>query len=400
MEDPNKLIEIIDRYRNDLCSNEEVQWLENFLTSGEEQELASKLLAQGLLKPVSDTFDQNAELKNELSEVYDLIAERTGHLKKHKHFLRDYSGIITIAASLFLISFIWLYIYTTNNVKNPQIKITENDVRPGTNKAILTLANGAKITLDDKVKEQVAVQNGINIRKTTEGQLIYEKVKSEQNTKPQYNTVTIPRGGEYQIVLSDGTKIWLNAATTLQYTANLRERGKRRVKLLAGEAYFEVAKDKSHPFVVETGSQEVEVLGTHFNINSYGDKGRTVTTLEEGSVCVSSLLGTKQSKVIQPGQQAINKGANLEVLPANLETALAWKNGRLYFEDADLRSVLLEVSRWYDIDIEFKKDPNGELFTGGIKRQSNLSAMIKVLRLSGVKATLEFKGSTRKLIIE
>lgn len=225
-----------------------------------------------------------------------------------------------------------------------------------------------------------------------------------QSTENQnsLNTLSTANGETYQLLLPDGSKVWLNAATTLQYSANLRAQGKRKVKLLAGEAYFEVSKDKKQPFIVETGKQDVEVLGTHFNINSYADEGRTVTTLQEGSVKVSPLNNPneKNNIILKPGQQSLLTNGNINVQKADLETALAWKEGEIFFKDATIQEVLRQVSRWYNVEIKYQGVPTKEIFNGGIKRSSNLSTVLRVLELSNVKFSLTKNNNKTTLIVQ
>jgi len=209
------------------------------------------------------------------------------------------------------------------------------------------------------------------------------------------NLLSIPAGGEYEVVLSDGTHVWMNAASSLSYPE--RFDSKERVVSLHGEAYFEVAHDTSRPFKVVTAKQVVQVLGTHFNINAYDDDTKTVTTLLEGVVRVSS--AAKQA-VIKPGQQASSDGRNdLEVANANIRSALAWKNGMIEFQDTSLPQLMRQIARWYNIKVEYEGPQRKDLFTGGISRHSKLSALLNILRANDIQFSMREEGTQKILIV-
>lgn len=264
------------------------------------------------------------------------------------------------------------------------------DLPPGTNKASITFDNGKSIALNED-------ESGIT--STVDGISYADGKELTKLNEIKYATLITPRAGQYSLTLPDGSKVWLNSASSLRYPVQFT--GAQRKVELTGEAYFEVAKNTAQPFIVATATQQVQVLGTQFNIKSYTDEPQTITTLAEGSVkVIPSAQSSRQPIIIKPNEQVINGGNTFRKQAANMGVALAWKNDQLYFEDADLSSVLREVSRWYDVDIEYQGSPDGERFTGGVKRQSNLSAMLKILRLSGVDATLQTEGNNRKLIVK
>lgn len=315
---------------------------------------------------------------------------------KSKSTTQLWTRILGAAIILVIAGVSYLYFFNGSQKQAENQNIT--DVKPGHSGATLTLANGKKISLNEVSAGTIASESDINVSKTINGEIIYTASGSIDGTNSNLNILSTANGETYQIVLSDGTKVWLNAATTLQYSANLRERGKRIVRLVAGEAYFEVAKDKSHPFVVKTAKQEVEVLGTHFNINSYVDEGKTVTTLAEGSVKIkeaSDLTGL----VLKPNQQAVSFNGKINVQEADLQTALAWKDNKIYFRDATIQEVLRQISRWYNIKIEYKGVPTKEVFNGGIKRSANLSAVLHILELSNVQFSLKKNNNVTTLTV-
>ncbi|ATP55669.1 anti-sigma factor [Pedobacter ginsengisoli] len=274
----------------------------------------------------------------------------------------------------------------------------EADILPGGNKAVLTLPDGKRVVLTDSTIKQLANQAGGSITKAGNGILVYNMTSLAGNAgaitgKEIFNTISTPRGGQYQVILADGTHVWLNAASSLKFPASFK--GKTRLVELTGEAYFEVAKNKQMPFIVHTQNQEVEVLGTHFNISSYDDEKVTKTTLLEGSVKV---IAQANQKVIKPGEQAqINRNvAAIKVLPVSIEEAIAWKNGYFVFNDEKLESIMQRVSRWYDIDYEFQGQQGNLSFLGVVERSKNISSLLKVLESTG---NVHFKIEGRKIIV-
>jgi len=280
-----------------------------------------------------------------------------------------------------------------------------NRISGGSNRATLTLANGRKIVLSDAVKGKLAEEAGVNITKTADGQLIYEiKEASEGKSEdseitPAFNIISTARGEEYQVVLPDGSKIWLNAESSLKYPTSFKSKADRKVEL-TGEAYFEIAKDKAHPFKVKTKDQEVEVLGTHFNINSYVENGGAKTTLLEGSVKISPLgngqhVLSERSILLQPGEQSVQQGGSINVVQANLEQAVSWKDGWFYYKSTSLENVLREAARWYNLEVVYQGHIPADRFTGKVPRNASLGKFIKVLELSDIK----FRIEGRKMLV-
>ncbi|MCO4294213.1 DUF4974 domain-containing protein [Solitalea sp. MAHUQ-68] len=274
------------------------------------------------------------------------------------------------------------------------------DIAPGGNKAILTLTDGRKINLNEAHNGVLAEQSGIKIAKTADGMLVYTiSERNQKNTTStlEYNTIETPKGGQYQINLPDGTKVWLNAASSIHYPTKFM--GKERRVEINGEAYFEVAKNAKMPFKVSiNNSSEVEVLGTHFNINSYADEEMIKTTLLEGSVRFSSLK-QQTAVVLKPGEQsAFNKDeGQINVKQADVEEAVAWKNGDFIFRKQPLAEILKTLSRWYSIDVEYETTSlSQQTYSGVISRTKNLSAVISMLESTG-QINLKVEGN--KIIV-
>lgn len=272
------------------------------------------------------------------------------------------------------------------------------DITPGSNKAILTLASGKTITLTEIAQGKIGGEPGTSITKTKDGQVIYkadaEHKEESQAFSNRLNVLTTPRGGQYQVILPDGTRVWLNAASSIKFPSAFTGMTERRVDL-NGEAYFEVAKDKAHPFIVDSKRQQIEVLGTHFNTSNYDDEGVTKTTLLEGSVKVSS--SARQEIILKPGQQSTLSGTRLTVGTANTEQTVAWKNALFVFDHDNLESIMRKISRWYDVEVVYiDEEVKAEVFSGRISRFENVSEVLKKLTLTGA---VQFKIERRRILV-
>jgi ferric-dicitrate binding protein FerR (iron transport regulator) len=280
----------------------------------------------------------------------------------------------------------------------------ETDIAPGGNRATLTLADGSVILLDDAMMGKIAEQEGMKVTKAEDGLLTYTFIPSEKGvaTAAQFNTISTPKGGQYQIVLADGTKVWLNAASSLTFPTSFT--GNERSVELSGEGYFEVntvrgLDVKNIPFIVKTADQEVTVLGTHFNINSYADEASTITTLMEGSIQVSQ-LSTSSSKLLKPGQQSVvtlNKGINVSTV--NSSSAMAWKNGLFQFEGSDIKNVMRQFSRWYDVEVEFESRVPDIKLWGEVYRNVNASQALEILEYFNLKYKIVQTEKGKKVIV-
>lgn len=272
-----------------------------------------------------------------------------------------------------------------------------NDIAPGSARAILTLGDGTQLTLDNKASNgQLATREGIVINKNADGQIVYTSQTGHQPAAfhAKENVISTPRGGIYAIVLPDGTKVWLNAASALKFPTFFS--GSDRTVALTGEAYFEVAQNAEQPFRVICGKETIEVLGTHFNISNYSDETTITTTLLEGSIRVKA---GQQSQVLQPGQQSVINTAddvnNQKLTAANTDEVMAWKNGMFYFNNADISTIMRQVARWYDVEVEFQGPLPADEFKGKISRDVNASQVLQILALSGIN----FKIEGRKIIL-
>lgn len=269
---------------------------------------------------------------------------------------------------------------------------------PGSDKATLFLTDGSKIELDDVHARNLAMQNGVQISEAGGGELVY---KLEQPTKKAasgaltYNTLQTARGGQYKIMLTDGTKIWLNSASSLRFPTAFA--GSERLVELNGEAYFEVARNRRCPFRVLSNQQLVEVLGTHFNVNCYADEAKTKTTLIEGLVKVADKY-TKSMAFLKPGQQSVVSpdAKNIQVKDVNAEDAIAWKNGYFMFSNESISTIMREISRWYNVDVEYRGKVPQKTMWGSVSKFKDVAETLRMLELTGCA---HFKIRERRIIV-
>ncbi|SHL81680.1 FecR family protein [Chryseobacterium polytrichastri] len=299
---------------------------------------------------------------------------------------------LPVAAVLLITIGLGIHFYNKNPLSNsgPVNSIAyEQGITPGTNKATLTMSNGETFHLKGNKDQMLLQETGLKITNTKQGQLVYDAhhpINAHNPIQPESllatHTVTTPRGGQYEIILPDGTKVWLNASSSLKFPA-LFTAQERNVEL-KGEAYFEVAKNAAKPFQVLVNTTVVRVLGTHFNITAYSDEPNIKTTLLEGAVQVNN---RNRIDRLKPGQQSIiGKHGEMKVVnAADTEHAVAWKNGYFYFNRTSLAEIMKQLSRWYDVDVSYKgRIPVEEEFVGKITRKASISEILNVLELSGV----------------
>lgn len=293
------------------------------------------------------------------------------------------------AAAVLLLGSIMLFSVLNRPIRQQQVVVPQQDVAPGSEKAILTLADGTDITLDSTGAGAVAQQGNVSIVSQAGGQLTYQ-LNGMREGEMMMNTLRTPRGGQFQLTLPDGTKVWLNAASSITFPAAFN--GRERKVQLKGEAYFEVAKNEKQPFVVDaSGRATVEVLGTGFNVNAYEDEPAVRTTLLEGSV---KIVHMRNKVVLKPGQQATVE-ADIQLSAANPDQVLAWKNGIFNFEDLGFAEVARQLERWYDIDVVYEGMIPDIKFKGDMDKGVNLSGILRLFSALGVKARIE----GRKLIV-
>lgn len=343
---------------------------------------------------ISDKYE-HPEVLNSLSiDAKDRIFQAIVRERKAKmpKLVRLWPRIAVAVALATIIFGALLFYYPGIHQKQPDQLVYKNDVAPGISGATLTLSNGKKIRLSDTQNGEVAKEAGVVITKSANGEVVYE-VKGNSAELGKLNTLSTAMGETYKLRLPDGSYVWLNSASSLTYSSRLVENGKRMVKL-QGEGYFEIAKDKSHPFVVATDKQNVEVLGTHFNINSYSNEAIVATTLLEGSV---SVISGNLRQVIKPGEQAVNNGNSLKVIEVSPESVIDWKNGDFNLDELDFRVAMRKIARWYNVDVVYEASVPEDIKSGGwISRSRSLSAVLRHIESSG---QVRFKVEGRKVYV-
>lgn len=375
--------ELLEKYRTGNCTDAEKAIVETWYLKFEQEE--GNLLSDIQISDATDRIWNRMPI------------HETEVLPVRK---RNLWPAIGAAAAVILMGSLALYLFNPSLLspsKEQLAKVNpaaEQVILPGGNKAVLTLADGKQITLDEAGNGKLAEQSGITITKTKDGQLVYTVSPSAVAAKgPAMNMIATPKGGQYQVNLPDGTKVWLNAASSLRYPAVFTA-GVRQVSL-TGEAYFEVAKvHPEMPFKVSTATQTVEVLGTHFNINSYTDEPAVKTTLLEGAVKVISPSTALKELILKPGQQSALRGDRLNVAEVNEEEVIAWKNGMFRFRDADLQTVMRSVARWYDVQVNYEGTLPVRQFSGEIHRNVNLSEVLDILSFFKVHFRVDGKTIT------
>jgi ferric-dicitrate binding protein FerR (iron transport regulator) len=371
---PSRIKYLLGRYVNKSCSREELEELFSYIGKENNEEL---------LHFMGEAYQANNTVPElDFNDIYAQIPVQTPVVR---------TGIFTFgraaAAAVVLLlagSAYWLMNKQPEKTIAAVQPVEHTDIAPGMNKAVLTLGDGSTVTLDSAgnqvIKQGIRKQNG---------QLLYSG--EEDGDIVHYNKLSTPRGGQFKIVLPDGTKAWLNSASTLRYPTAFN--GKDRTVELEGQAYFEVAKNATQPFKVMVDHMEVQVLGTDFDVMAYPDESTINTTLLSGSVQVKD---GQTLKLLKPGQQALMSTDGITVKDADLKKVTAWKNGLFVFNNMALPAILREVARWYDIEIVYAAKPGEELYGGGIGRNLNLSGVLDLLEGNGYN---HFRIEGRKVIV-
>jgi ferric-dicitrate binding protein FerR (iron transport regulator) len=334
-------------------------------------------------------------------------------MHKARKRMFTYTGIAAAVLIVLMAGTYWVFLNRVSSKKEIVQKALSSDtaiaITPGSNKAILTLADGSAIMLDSAQNGALAQQGNVQVVKSNDGELKYlSAADSRQPAAVAYNRLSTPRGGQFMLTLPDNSKVWLNAASSIKYPTVFTG-NERRVEI-TGEAYFEIEKNPNKPFRVDillpTGKGgSVEVLGTHFNINAYNDESSVKTTLLEGKVKIinrtSSMPATAGNKApvfLAPGQQAqMNNNDEIKIVNnANIEATMAWKNGLFQFDDVTIQTVLHQVARWYDVEIVYERDVSQDHFRGKIYRNTDIAKLLNILELSGA----HFKIEGKRIIVQ
>lgn len=364
--------ELLEKYANNQCTAEE------------------KAIVESWYLQVSRSEDDS-----DLSPAdFDRAEERL--YKRLPVFRRSYRRWLPLAAACTLLVVIGsgYYLIRQNRTRNNTAE-ARPAIAAGSNRAVLTLQNGRRIVLGTGADTQIAINAGLTAHKTSDGSIVFTQKPAPGRTNTgSYSTIETPQGGQYQVILSDGTKVWLNAASSLRFPDQFS--GNKRQVEINGEGYFEVASNKSVPFYVSCGNQQIQVLGTHFNVHHYSDEQRSRVTLLQGSIRVRS--GNNAAKLLHPGQEASSEGGELLIREVDTEDAIAWQKGYFDFTGKTVEEALREISRWYNVGIHYKDDGvRMRKIAGTISKYQTAEQVLKKIALTGI---FHFEVSERIIEIE
>jgi transmembrane sensor len=403
----NNFQELLDKYLTGSMTEQEWMIFSDLLKEPEYKNRLNAIIDTELEEHAFEGEPDNSILANIQNNLHNQIQADKERSGKVVFYIKRLAVAAVFVVALLGVA--WWWAASKKPARNEVARVNtipaETAITPGGNRAILKLSDGTEIILDSAGEGELAQQGQAKIVKLGDGQLTYSSTKNAPG-ETIYNTIITPRGGQYQLTLADGSKVWLNASSSLRYPAVFS--GKERRVELTGEGYFEVAKNAAMPFHVQANRMDIEVLGTHFNINSYTDEPAMRTTLLEGSVSVKSEVGSRKSDkkaqtsdlrfqtsvILKPGQQAVlapHSSLTTNHSP-DLEEVMAWKNGLFQYKAADIETVLRQAARWYDVQFEYKGDIS-ERFSGQINRNVNAEQLLQILELTG-KVKFEIHGKT------
>lgn len=403
MKDRERIKNLFQKYFERKCTPDELRELFRYFKIPGNERLLKDLIENHLRENDDEPVGENSIL---LDHAFTEIQQA---IRAHNYpvapvlkpvYTRFWFRLSAAVIFLFFLSSVgYLSLQRKNNPVSAGLRQQDKpaqDIPPGTHSAILTLDDGAAILLDSAANGTLARQGNVNVLKN-DGDIMYSPVRSEPaDIQLVYNTISTLKGNEYHLVLSDGTQVWLNAASSIRFPASFAG-NERRVEI-TGEVYFEVARMHSKPFYVniKTGNSEpgeVEVLGTHFNINSYADEEEVKTTLLEGSVKIKR---SNEIKTLSPGEQAKYDSKTM-VIEKNVDVGevIAWKEGLFHFNNTGIKAIMRQMARWYDVEVDFEGKVPDEGFTGTISKRVPLSVFLKIMELNGI----HLKADGKKVIV-
>ncbi|KQN38538.1 DUF4974 domain-containing protein [Pedobacter sp. MC2016-05] len=373
-ENNDRINDLLDQYVNKTITEEDFAELFNYISKEE-----YKPLLDDYMKKLDKVTSPDADVHHvDWNYMYQNIVVDKKERSKTAIII-SLAKKLTIAASLVIVGYLGYHIYNKQKVPQPTVQIVKKDLLPGGDKAILKLADGSEIILNDAQKGTLTRQGASNINKSDEGFIEYAvNDKGEQNVYT--NTLSTPRGGQYRLMLPDKSLVWLNAESSITFPTAFV--GSQRKVMVTGEVYFEVSKDRTKPFVVESEQANVAVLGTHFNVNLYPNEENAAVTLLEGSI---KLNHNNVSKILVPGQQAVFDANSSRILLRNVDVdnVVDWKNGLFIFEDASIKDVMRQVERWYNVEVKYVGKTPSIKFNGVVSRNNNVSKLLKLLQAAG-----------------
>ncbi|HVU53874.1 MAG TPA: FecR domain-containing protein [Puia sp.] len=378
---PSDIHELIEKYLAGAADTEEIRRLQSWYNSFDDSQAEIE----------ASPGDNAGQLKDRIRHrLQQTITQEQNSLLPSGRSSRIRWMAAAAAALIPLIGITW-YLLSPHPVVRPASTAPASqpvatDIRPGGDKAVLTLANGQTIVLDSAADGVIGQQGNMKIEKSQGGEVAYSTDTRTQDAQDArtFNVVTTPPGGQYRVTLSDGTRVWLNAASSIRFPVAFT--GRDRYVEITGEVYFEVAKDPSATFRVRAAGAEMKVLGTSFNVNAYKDEPAVRTTLLEGKVAVSTYPASddKPQQYLQPGEQSVlSRTGDIHIVEhADIEEVMAWRYGRFQFKSSDLQSVMRQIARWYDAEVVYT-DQVSLHFTGQITRNTNVSKVLEQLTLTG-----------------
>jgi ferric-dicitrate binding protein FerR (iron transport regulator) len=383
---------LFECYIQQICSEKEEVELMNLLATSENRTHFERLIDRVIEKTATEEQMPDdvttAILKNILhANEEEVIPSQRSNIWSMRWFKISAAVLLVLFASS-LIYWSTLYVKRDKPLANNALPHTiQTPIQPGTNRAILTLGDGRTIELDSLKNGNIVSGNSKIIKQGAS--LVYDASQlPTKGTAVGFNTLSTPRGGQYNIVLPDGSKVWLNASSSLHFPTAFT--GNTREVELVGEGYFEIAANKEKPFYVNVNGMQIEVLGTRFNVNAYANENAIKTSLLSGSVKIK--MGNTSS-LLKPGQQGIVKKDHndIEVAKVDVNEAIAWKNGLFQFDNADIKTIMRQISRWYDVEVAYEGKIPDRRFEGKITREAQLSDVLRILELSGIKFSIQGK---------
>jgi transmembrane sensor len=401
----DRILYLLNQYTDNKASREEVEELFSALQSNEGEEvLKDMIIREGLpadqLLMANFPMPSDEEWDSMQGEIMSVV--RADRKMAAVHVLRRWP-VMRVAALLAICAGIGITVLVRNRRKATPMPVamrTHNtDIAPGGNRAVLTLADGSTIVLDSAHSGFLTQQGSVKVVKLNTGALEY-KGKETTTGEVLYNTIATPNGGQYEVVLPDGSKVWLNAASSLRYPTAFE--GKERVVELKGEGYFEIARNAAMPFMVRvdggSGGKgvDVHVLGTAFDVMAYSNEGHINTTLVSGNVRVATGEGAAMN--VEPGRQAVvdNNTREMQVVDANVDQVVAWKNGLFRFRETGILELMRQVERWYNVEVVYETNGKDQDFTGIVSRNEPVSVLLHTLELTG---TVHFRIDGKKIIV-
>lgn len=367
-----KIVLLLQKYVEDSITSEERILLEEWGTlHPDNRELLSQIKDESWLRGELENYNRLAPKD---IDTESLILSRKINKRKPNNIRPLWRRYASVAAVLLVAFSIGIYFYfysrdTSINADSREVNIAQSPVVPGANRATLTTEAGETIVLSE-------AHSGLIVGDT----LIYEDGSAISTLKTSFATLNTPRGGQYAVTLPDGTKVWLNASSSLRYPT--RFTGTDRRVFLTGEAFFEVAHNIDQPFIVDTDLQTLKVLGTVFNINAYADERQIATTLVEGKVAVRQKAEGANPVILRPGQQSLMDERAVQIVAVDVQEEIAWKDGKFVFYNSAIQAVMRQLARWYNVEIVYVDDVSTISFTGSLSRSAPLTDILEDIALT------------------